>query len=297
MTGLDRFGRCLLAAALPICLLLQGCGSVFFYPQRPLAFTPAIANLPYRDVEIETADHIRLHGWYLPAEEARGTILFLHGNAGNVSMHLASVYWLPRRRYNVLMLDYRGFGESRGSASIGGSVRDADAAIEWLAVRPEVQAHGMAVFGQSIGGAIAAYAVAHSRERGLIRALILDSTFSSYRTIAREKLASWWLTWALQWPLSLTITDRYSPIDAIRAVSPIPVLIIHNEFDPIIPIEHGRKLYQAAGGPKQFWEFPQQGHITALTHEENRDRLVRYLDEVFSPSKSATGRSANTSDT
>lgn len=262
-------------------VFLQGCSSVFFYPQRPLVLTPAIAKLDYQDIELETSDHVRLHAWYLPAPEAKGTVLFLHGNAGNISTHLASVYWLPRWHYNVLLLDYRGFGGSGGSVSVGGSVLDAAAALAWLASRTEVQAHGLAVFGQSVGGAIATYAVAHSRERALIRALILDSTFSSYRAIAREKLGSWWLTWAVQWPLSLTIDDRYSPIDAIRDVSPIPVLIMHNQFDPIIPAGHGKRLYEAASEPKQLWLFSEQGHITALAREENRERLTRYLDEIF----------------
>jgi fermentation-respiration switch protein FrsA (DUF1100 family) len=246
-----------------------------------MVLTPAIANLAYDDVHIETPDHRRLHGWYLEAKDAKGTLLFLHGNAGNISTHLGSVYWLPREHYNVLLLDYRGYGQSEGSASIAGSVIDAEAALAWLARRPEVQAHGMAVFGQSLGGAIATYAVAHSPERSCIKALIIDSAFSSYRGIAREKLAGYWLTWAVQWPLALTISDRYSPLEAIAHVSPIPLLIIHDDNDPVIPIRHGERLYAAAREPKQFWRVPLAGHIAALTHAENRERFVNYLGRVF----------------
>ena len=133
----------------------------------------------------------------------------------------------------------------------------------------------------TLGGAVAIYTVAHSRHRDLIRALIADSAFSSYRGIAREKLAGWWLTWAVQWPLSLTIGDRYSPIEAIPAISPIPLLVIHNVGDPIIPVHHGDRLYAAAREPKAYWRLPEDGHITALVHEDNRKRLVVYLDEAF----------------
>lgn len=262
-------------------LLLHGCSGVFFYPQRQLVLTPTAAKLSYDEVSIETPDHVRLHGWYLPAADAKGTVLFLHGNAGNISTHLGSVYWLPREGYNVLLLDFRGYGESQGTASVGGSVLDAESALDWLADRPEVRSQGVAVLGQSLGGAIAIYTVAHSRHRDLIRTLIADSAFASYRGIAREKLAGWWLTWAVQWPLSLTIGDHYSPVEAIPEVSPIPLLVIHNVGDPVIPVHHGDRLYAAAREPKAYWRLPEDGHITALVHDDNRKRLVTYLDQAF----------------
>jgi hypothetical protein len=271
------------AAALIVCLgLLHGCTSVFFQPQRPMVITPARIGLEYRDVYLQTPDGVRLHAWYLPAQgQARGTVLFLHGNAENISTHIASVYWLPAQHYNVLLPDYRGYGESTGTPSLPGLVTDAETGIAWLAARPEVRAQGMAVFGQSLGGSLAVYAVAHSPYRARIKAVIIDSAFSSYRRIAREKLAAFWLTWPLQWPLALTVDDQYSPIDAIADISPIPLLIIHSVHDAIVPVSHAEALYAEAKQPKALWRIAQGGHIQALTHETERRRLTEYLDERF----------------
>ena len=262
--------------------LLQGCTGAFFQPQRAMVITPARIGLDYQDVYIQTPDGVRLHAWYMPAEgQARGTVLFLHGNAENISTHIASVYWLPVQHYNVLLLDYRGYGESSGTPSLPGLVMDAETAIGWLADRPEVRAQGMVVFGQSLGGSVAVYAVAHSPYRSRIKALIIDSAFSSYRRIAREKLAGFWLTWALQVPLAWTVDDQYSPIYAIADISPIPLLIIHSVHDPIVPLSHAEALNAAAKQPKVLWRIAEGGHIQALTHEAERRRLAGYLDEKF----------------
>lgn len=262
--------------------LLQGCTSVFFQPQRTMVITPARLGLEYKDVYIQTPDGVRLHAWYLPARnKAKGTVLFLHGNAENISTHIASVYWLPAQDYNVLLPDYRGYGESAGTPTMQGLIADSETAIAWLAKRPDVHATGMAVFGQSLGGSLAVYAVAHTPFRSLIKTLIIDSAFSDYRRIAREKLASFWLTWAFQVPLSWTIDDQFSPIKAIADISPIPLLIIHSIHDPIVPIRHAEALYAAAKQPKQFWRIENGGHIQAMTHEEDRRRLTEYLDEKF----------------
>jgi len=266
-----------------VCLgLLHGCTSVFFQPQRTMVITPARIGLEYRVVDLRTPDGVRLHGWYLPAQgEARGSVLFLHGNAENISTHIASVYWLPAQHYNVLLLDYRGYGESTGTPTLPGLVTDAETGIAWMAARPEVRARGMAVFGQSLGASLAVYAVAHSPYRDRIKALIIDSAFSSYRRIAREKLAAFWLTWPLQWPLALTVDDQYSPIYAIADISPIPLLVIHSVHDPIVPVSHAEALYAAAKQPKALWLMAQGGHIQALTHEAQRQRLTKYLDAIF----------------
>jgi len=273
-----------IAFLLILMCLLAACSSAFFYPQRPLQLTPARVGLEYEDVNLESPDHLRLHAWYLPAQGTpKGTVLFLHGNAGNIGTHLASVYWLPPEGYNVFLLDYRGYGASEGSVSIGGALQDVEAAIDWLTTRPEVRSQGLAVFGQSLGGAFAAYAVANSRHRDMIRALIMDSAFSSYRNIAREKLADFWLTWPVQWPLSLTVSDVYDPVDAIGKVSPVPVLIMHGVADRVIPVWHADRLFTAAREPKEFWRIPGSGHIEALGREEYRIRFKRYLDDLFVP--------------
>ena len=264
---------------------LFGCSGVFFQPYRGHAQTPENLGLMYEDVQFQAGDGTPLHAWFLPAEgKAQGTILFLHGNAENISTHIMSVRWLPTRGFNVFLLDYRGYGASGGAASLSGVQDDMDAALRTVLARNDVNPDRVVVFGQSLGGAIAIHNVAHSPYRRHIRALVVESAFASYRQITHEKLADFWLTWPLQWPLSWTVSDEYSPSAAVAGVSPIPLLIIHGDRDPIVPPLHGQRLYDLAREPKQLWVIPGGGHIQAFQSQIYRDRFVAYLTEVLSES-------------
>lgn len=275
--------RLLLIGLLSVGLL--GCNGVFFIPYRAHVQTPKQLGLAYEDVYFQVGDGTLLHAWFLPAEsKALGTILFLHGNAENISTHIMSVRWLPARGFNVFLLDYRGYGASSGAASLSGVQDDMNAALRTLLTRNDVNPDRVVVFGQSLGGAIAVYNVAHSPYRRHIRALVVESGFASYRQITREKLAGFWLTWPLQWPLSWTVSDEYSPSAAVAGVSPIPLLIIHGDRDPIVPSHHGQRLYDLAREPKQLWVIPGGGHIQAFQNQIYRDRFVAYLTEVLSES-------------
>ncbi|MDX9741436.1 MAG: alpha/beta fold hydrolase [Gammaproteobacteria bacterium] len=275
-------------ALLVMATVLAGCGRVFFYPQRILPFTPEAADLVWEDVWLRAADGVALHAWYLPAEgETRGTVLYLHGNGGNVATQLPAVYWLPARGYAVLMPDYRGYGRSQGSVSIEGAMRDVQAALAWLAGEERARTQGVVVLGQSLGGALAVQALVRAEQLPPLRGVVLDSSFASFRRIAREKLDQFWLTWPLQWPLAMTIPDRHSPVRAIAALSPVPVLIIHGAKDPIVPFEHGAALYRAAREPRELWRIPLDGHIAAFTREEYRERMTAWLDRAFDAARAS----------
>lgn len=256
----------------------SACTRFFFYPLYKQVRTPEEIGLPYDNVWLETDDGVLLHGWYLPAQgRACATILFLHGNAQNVSTHIASVYWLPERGFNVFMIDYRGYGDSTGSPSLTGLQTDIDAAMRYLLTQGGGEGDGTIVFGQSLGGAAAVYYVAHSRYRSHIRALVVESSFSSYRDIAQEKLAGFWLTWPFQWLARWTVSDSYSPVAAVGRVTPIPLLLIHGDKDAIIPLEHSERLYDAAKSPKELWTVENAGHIGAFRSERWREELVSFL--------------------
>lgn len=262
---------------------LLGCSGVFFQPYRGHVQTPKNLGLAYEDVNFQAGDGTPLHAWFLPAEgKVQGTILFLHGNAENISTHIMSVRWLPAKGFNVFLLDYRGYGASGGVATLPGVQDDMDAALRHLLARNDVDPDRVVVLGQSLGGAIAIYNVAHSPYRRHIRALAVESAFASYREIAREKLAAFWLTWPLQYPLSWTVSDAYSPADAVADISPIPLLIIHGDQDPIVPLKHGQRLYELAREPKQLWLVPRGGHIQAFQSQIYRDRFVAYLTKALS---------------
>jgi fermentation-respiration switch protein FrsA (DUF1100 family) len=266
------------AATLLIALLLAGCSALFLHPSERMVRDPAQIGLRYEDVRLAAPDGAVLRGWYLPAAgPARGTVLHLHGNAENISTFIGAVHWLPARGYNVLLLDYRGFGESGGEPSIDHVNEDARVALDWLLARPGADSERLVVFGQSLGGSAAIYAVAHHPQRERVRAVISEGAFSSYSRIAREKLDAFWLTWPLQWPLSLLFSDRYAAERAAPLLDPVPLLVMHGEQDPVVPVTHSRRLFDAAKGPRELWTLP-GGHIEALTHPENRERFAGYLD-------------------
>jgi fermentation-respiration switch protein FrsA (DUF1100 family) len=264
--------------AILLSLFLSGCTQVFFQPHRVRIITPEQLGLAHEEVRFRSADGVELHGWFLPAQgAAEGTVLFLHGNAENISTHILSVSWMPARGFNVFLFDYRGYGASQGTATLSGVLQDTDAATRTLLARADIDKSRIVVFGQSLGGSLAAYYVAHSAFRDDIRVLVIDSAFSSYAGIVREKLAANWFTWPFQWLSSLTVDERFSPLPAMKLISPIPLLVIQGDRDTIVPPHHARRLYDAALEPKQLWIVEGAGHIQALRQEDQRERLANYL--------------------
>jgi len=271
-------------ALLIFCIfLLSGCSQFLFYPHPTLIRTPADVGLAYRDVQFTSEDGTQLHGWMLPAatQPATATVLFMHGNAENISTHLGSVYWLPEQNFNVFLFDYRGYGRSAGEASLEGVHEDAARAVAVLLEQPEAIDVPLVVFGQSIGGAIAISTTATSEQRDKIKALIVESSFSSYRKVAREALGTFWLTWPLQWPLSWTISDAYHPGRAIAEINDIPVLLIHGDRDKTVAPAHSEQLYRLANEPKRLWIIEGGHHIDTFNSKENRTRLADYLNGLF----------------
>src|SRR5512139_1645335 len=182
-------------------LACSGCSGLFFHPSRDMQEGPAVKLFRHYDIVFPSSDGVPIHGWYFPAQNAVGSILVLHGNAQNLSSHVNSVLWLVKEGFNLFIIDYRGYGWSGGEPNLEGAHLDAAAALEKLMGLPETDPDRVFVLGQSLGGSIAAYTVVHSPRKERIRALIIDSAFSTYRRIGREKLNDFWLTWPFQVPL------------------------------------------------------------------------------------------------
>ena len=270
--------RCL--AILLLVFTLPACTPVFFQPHKVIVSTPGLYGIEYEPVELQAADGTALFSWFMPARgDAHATVLYLHGNAENISAHFANVAWMPAAGFNVLLLDYRGYGGSEGRPTLAGVQLDIDAAMRSLLVRPDVDPDRIIVFGQSLGGALAIHYVAHSRYRDHILAVIADSAFADYRLVAQEKMADLVLTWPFQWLPKFTVDNDYSPLASVAALSPIPLLLIHGERDGIVPAHHSRMLFDLAQGPKTFWSIPDVGHIQALRSAAVRKRLTDFLVE------------------
>jgi alpha-beta hydrolase superfamily lysophospholipase len=215
-----------------------------FYPGtgREIIATPNQVGLPYEDIQLKTSDGISLHGWYIPASQPRGTVLFLHGNAGNISYRLDSVQMFHRLGYNTLIFDYRGYGNSGGTPSEQGTYRDAEAAWRHLTEQRHIPSCRIVLFGESMGGAIAAWLAAHQKPA----ALVIASGFTSVPDLAHHIYPYLPVRWLAR--------IRYDTRKYLRTVT-APVLIAHSPEDEIVPFEHGRALFAAANPPKQFLEL------------------------------------------
>jgi fermentation-respiration switch protein FrsA (DUF1100 family) len=272
------FPSALILIFLATVLLTPGCTHLFFKPSKEIMMSSEVLRYSPSDIYFKSSDGLALHGWYFRAKEERGTILICHGNVENISTHVKLDLWLIEAGYNLFIFDYRGYGRSEGAPDVQGINRDAEAALETLLfILPGSKDGKIIVFGKSLGGAVAVYTVANSPYKDRVKALILDSAFSSYRVIAREKIADSIIGWPFQYPLSWLINDDFSPIKFIKKVAPVPIMIIQGKADDIVPEHHGRILYDAALLPKEFWEPAIPGHVKAQADEGTRKKLLDYL--------------------
>ena len=271
-------------ALLLLTLNLSGCGGLYFYPKRKLLSSPEDFKLAYHDVWIKTEDEERLHGWYLPAKgEPKASVLHLHGNAENISTHIFNVYWLPKHGYDVLTFDYRGFGQSSGTASLPEVVMDAQAALAYLRGLNSNNPQCTIVIGQSIGGAIAILALAELAAdqvgQSAVEALVLDSTFADFYEIAENSLKSSWIFSPLQPLLPILLPKIAAPEKMLTRLGQTPILVIHGEADSIVPLGNAERLYKSAPAEKEYWVIPEGKHIDALSRPGVRSELLDYFDE------------------
>lgn len=262
---------------------LAGCNSLVFFPQSEYVRTPADINLAYTEERIRVDEDTSLNSWLLKSKtpgSPKGTILFLHGNAENISTHIASVHWLPERGYQVLLLDYRGFGSSDDSPNFNKTIEDIRKVILFLKKKTGEK---IIVFGQSIGASLAVPALAMGDTQTFVKGVILDSPLSNYRLIAREKLGSSWLTWAFKWPLCFLLSNEYAPERWIEKLN-IPALLVHSTADEIISINHSETLAKKMEGKKcfQFIYFEKSKHIQIFQNEQARAKFIAFLESLNS---------------
>lgn len=250
--------------------------SLIYFPEidRALAATPQQAGLPYEDVKLVTADGVTLHGWLIPAgEPPRGTVLFFHGNAGNISHRLDSLRMFHRLGYRTLIFDYRGYGNSGGAPTEQGTYRDAEAAWDYLTQTRNIPATSIVLFGESLGGAVAAWLAS----RHTPAALVISSGFTSVPDLAADIYPFMPVRWLARF---------HYDTRAHVAASNTPVFIAHSPDDEIIPFRHGRALFAAAQQPKRFLEL-QGGHNEGFIFV--RETWIQALGEFLQANVSVGG--------
>ena len=218
---------------------------LIYYPDMPgrdIGPAPDAIGLEYEDVRLTTTDGERLHGWFVPHPSARATLLFAHGNAGNISHRLDSIRLFHDLGLAVLIFDYRGYGLSSGTTTEQGTYRDADAAWHYLVDERGISPAAIVLFGRSLGAAVIADLAVRTRPG----AVILESAFTSVPDMAARLYP--WL------PVRWLASYRYDNAEKVRKFT-APVMVIHSRDDEIIPFGQGEQLFAAANEPKQFLEL------------------------------------------
>jgi fermentation-respiration switch protein FrsA (DUF1100 family) len=212
-----------------------------YYPAATIERTPADAGLKYDDVFFTTSDGVRLNGWFVPYPGAQVTLHWSHGNAGNISHRVENIKLLHDRvKVNVFIFDYRSYGRSEGKVSEEGTYRDATAALAHLHSRDDVDPKRVVFFGRSLGAAVAA----ELATREACSALILETPFASIQEMAR-------VVFPLL-PIGGLLRIRYDTLEKVKRIK-APVLILHGDRDDIVPYEQGKKVFEAAPEPKEFY--------------------------------------------
>lgn len=260
--------RVLVGAYVGLAVVLMVFQSRFIYfPERGIYATPDEIGLSYEPVRFEASDGVELAGWFIPAEQSRGAVLFCHGNAGNISHRLESVQVFHRLGLDTFIFDYRGYGQSEGRITEKGTYLDAEAAWRYLVEDRQIDPTKIVVFGRSLGGTIAAWLAQDHTPK----ALIIESTFTSVPDIAAQLYP--------YLPVRLMSRFSYSAIDYIRGVN-CPVLVVHSRDDEMIPVSHGRRLFEAANEPKEFLEIRgthNEGFIVSA--QQYHDALDSFVSE------------------
>ena len=242
-----RIGAFLLSAVLGIYLVSLGRlyfnqGSYIYHPETQWIFTPKEIGLDFEEITFRAADGVELSGWFVPAKADRATILFCHGNTGNISYERIPIKDFNDLGLSAFFFDYRGYGHSRGKITEAGVALDADAAWAYLTEVKKILPDKIIICGRSFGATVAIPLAARKNPR----ALMVEAAFTSLSDIAAVLHPNF--------PVKFFLNGHYDSISILPKVH-CPVFVVHSREDQLIPFAHGRRLFEAAPNPKTFVEI------------------------------------------
>jgi uncharacterized protein len=257
---------------MPFVSMLAACGienRMIFHPTAIIDRTPHQVGLEFEDLFFTARDGVRLNGWFIPHREARSTLVWFHGNAGNIGHRVDNIKLLHEKaKVNIFIFDYRGYGRSEGRPSEEGTYLDGKAAVEWVQNKLAAQAgQKVILFGRSLGAAVATEMATRVKSQGLI----LESPFISVPEMARVLFP--------YLPIGPLLKTQYDVRERIKNIR-VPLLVLHGDRDEIVPFEHGRAVFAAAPEPKKFFAIAGAAHNdTYLTGGEAYYReLKQFID-------------------
>ncbi len=244
-------------------------------------------GLTYRAEKLKTQDNVNIVAWVFPTNQkkVKGTVLQFHGNAENMSSHYLSVMWLIKQGYNLVTFDYRGYGSSEGKPSPKGTYFDGLSALElaWNTHKNSLNKNPQAKFvviGMSLGGTIAMRSLMDFKHIGDVSMLVFDSSFYSYRRVANSVVRKTLigtiispLTWVL-------ISDEYSGKNFLKTTT-LPVLVVHDQSDPVVPLENGLQTYSLIKSKKEIWQ-PNLGRHTGTFADDKSEWRKKLLSHIES---------------
>ena len=221
--------------------LFSGCGlenRLIFHPTTEIVRTPRDVGLDYRDLYFTTLDNVRLNGWFIPHPQASATMIWFHGNAGNIGDRVNNIKLLhDKAAIDIFIFDYRGYGRSPGTPSETSTYLDGEAAINYVRTQLKVESKNLVIFGRSLGAAVAA----EIASRHDSRAVILESPFTSIREMAKVVFPVL--------PIGPLLGAKFDVLDKVGKIT-APLLVLHGDQDEIIPLEQGKQVFAAARQPK-----------------------------------------------
>ena len=254
--GWLRLGKICAIAYTSICGILFVSQPYFiFKPTRTFQKNPEFYNIKYQNVYLPvtgSSGNDVIHGWWIPSQGRNlGTLLYLHGNSLNIGSNINQAYRFQQMGFSVFLIDYRGYGKSKGDFPSESQVyQDAQIAWNYLVKQKQIPANQILIYGHSLGGAVAIdLALKHPESAGLI----VQNSFTSMHNMAER------YRYFRLFPISLILKYRFDSISKVKSLR-MPVIFVHGTADEMIPPTMSKRLYAAAPEPKQLVLVPGAKH-------------------------------------